>query len=169
MKKICLLSDTHGYLDQRILEYCNTSDEIWHAGDIGSLDVSEKLSALKPLKAVYGNIDGRDLRLLHPSDLFFDTEGIKVYITHIGGYPGAYVPEARKKIEAFKPDLFICGHSHILKVIPDTKMQLLHMNPGAAGKHGFHKIRTLLRFSIENKKIRDVEAIELGLRGSIET
>ncbi|MBK9542225.1 MAG: metallophosphoesterase family protein [Bacteroidetes bacterium] len=168
MKKICLLSDTHGYMDQRILDHCKSCDEIWHAGDIGAADVSNQLNAVKLLRAVYGNIDGREIRLMHAAELFFECEGIKVYITHIGGYPGAYVPEARRKIEEYRPDLFICGHSHILKVMPDKKYNLLHMNPGAAGKHGFHKIRTLLRFTLEQKKIRDVEAIELGLRGAIE-
>lgn len=168
MKKICLLSDTHAYLDQRILDHVMDCDEVWHAGDIGSVEVSEKLGKLKPLRAVYGNIDGQDLRSMHPEELFFDCEGMRILIIHIGGYPGAFVPKARKKIESLRPDIFICGHSHILKVIPDPKHKLLHMNPGAAGKHGFHKIRTLLKFSIDKGKIQNLEAVELGLRGSID-
>ncbi len=168
MKKICLLSDTHGYLDQGILNHCQKADEIWHAGDIGSLEISEKLSSIKPFKAVYGNIDGQNIRTLHPMDQLFECEGTRVLITHIGGYPGAYVPEARKKIEEHKPGLFICGHSHILKVMADQKNHLLHMNPGAAGKHGFHKIRTLLTFEINNGKIGNLNAVELGLRAKIE-
>lgn len=168
MTRIGLLSDTHGYVDERITGYLKSCDEIWHAGDIGSVSVSEQLAALKPYRAVFGNIDGQDLRKMHSEDLNFECEGLHVFITHIGGYPGAYTSDARKKIELFRPGLFICGHSHILRVMPDKKNNLLHMNPGAAGKHGFHKMRTLLRFSIDKAKILNVEAIELGLRGAIE-
>lgn len=167
MKKIGLLSDTHGYVDPKVYELFSECDEIWHAGDFGDEKVSEELSKFKPLKGVYGNIDGTKIRVLHPQDLFFNCEGVKVLMTHIGGYPGNYYPDAYKKIIALKPDLFICGHSHILKVIPDKKNNLLHMNPGAAGKHGFHKIKTMLRFSIQNGKIEGLEAIELGLRGTL--
>ncbi len=168
MKKIGLISDTHGYLDPKVFNYFNECDEIWHAGDFGDIVVSDQLQSFRTLRGVYGNIDGTEVRQTHPLDQLFECEGLKVYITHIGGYPGNYFPEARKKIEDFKPGLFICGHSHILKVMPDKKNNLLHMNPGAAGKHGFHKIRTLLRFEIEDGKIRNPEAIELGLRGLIE-
>ncbi len=169
MIKIGLISDTHGYLDERILHHLQDCDEIWHAGDIGNISVTDKLSKIKTLRAVYGNIDGDVIRLVHPLDQVFTCEGVKVYITHIGGYPDHYSAEARKKIQTFKPDLFICGHSHILRVMPDKKYNLLHMNPGAAGKHGFHKIRTLLKFEISGKKIENLKAIELGLRGEIES
>ncbi len=165
--KIGLLSDTHGYLDERILEHFSDCDEIWHAGDFGTEDVSVRLSSFKKLRGVYGNIDGTHIRQRHPLVLHFDCEGVRVLITHIGGYPGNYSPAASKLISEFKPGLFICGHSHILKVMPDKKNQLLHMNPGAAGVHGFHKFRTMLRFSISNGKIEELEAIELGLRGAL--
>ncbi len=168
MTKIGLLSDTHGCLDEKILKHLEDCDEIWHAGDIGDVSVSTGLSKLHLLRAVYGNIDGTEIRQLHPNDQVFSCEDLKVFITHIGGYPGNYFPEARKKIQSLKPDLFICGHSHILKVIPDKVFNLLHMNPGAAGKNGFHKIRTLLKFQVSGKKIEQLQAIELGLRGQIE-
>ena len=168
MTKIGLLSDTHGYLDERILSHLSDCDEIWHAGDIGDAKVSETLSKLKPYRAVFGNIDGTEIRSMHPHDLVFKCEDLKVFITHIGGYPGSYFPEVRKKISTLKPDLFICGHSHILKIIPDRVNHLLHMNPGAAGKHGFHRIRTLLKFQVDGMKIEEVKVIELGLRGAIE-
>lgn len=163
-----MLSDTHGYLDERILDHLNDCDEIWHAGDIGDTSVSETLSRLKTFRAVFGNIDGGEIRLMHPLDQVFICEELKVFITHIGGYPGHYFPEVRQKLPQIKPDLFICGHSHILKVMPDKQYNLLHMNPGAAGKHGFHKIRTLLKFNVNGKKIENVRAVELGLRGQIE-
>ena len=168
MTRIGLISDTHSFLDEAVFSHFAHCDEIWHAGDFGDEKVSEELSAFKPFKGVFGNIDGTKVRMLHPQDLIFNCEGVNVFITHIGGYPGSYFPEAYKKIIAHKPDLFICGHSHILKVMPDKKNNLLHMNPGAAGKHGFHKIRTMLRFHIDNGKIGGLEAIELGLRGTIE-
>jgi putative phosphoesterase len=168
MKKIGLLSDTHGYLDPRVFELFGTCDEIWHAGDIGNVEVSGQLSNFKMLKAVYGNIDGQNIRSIHPEDQVFFCEEVKVFMTHIGGYPGNYFPEARKKIIEHKPDLFICGHSHILKVMRDIKYNLLHMNPGAAGKSGFHKMKTMLRFQINGKNIENLEVIELGLRGVIE-
>jgi uncharacterized protein len=166
--KILLLSDTHGLIDPKIEGYLGSCDEVWHAGDIGDVRVSEKVREYKPLRAVFGNIDGREIRQLHPEDLVFDMDGLKILITHIGGSPGNYYPEARKKIELHRPSLFICGHSHILKVMRDPKYNFLYMNPGAAGKHGFHKIRTMLRFEINQGKIEHLEAIELGLRGTIE-
>ena len=168
MKKIGLLSDTHGHLDPKVFEYFEKCDEIWHAGDIGSTDVSDELSKFKIFRAVSGNIDGQTIRMIHPEDQIFFCEEVKILITHIGGYPGNYFPEERKKIIDYKPDLFICGHSHILKVMRDTKYNLLHINPGAAGKSGFHKIKTIVRFEINGKRIENLEVIELGLRASIE-
>ena len=168
MIRIGLLSDTHGYLDPKIIHHFKACDEIWHAGDFGNQEVSEQLSSFRKLRGVYGNIDSNEIRKIHPEDQNFLCEGIKVLITHIGGYPGNYYPEAGKKIESSRPALFICGHSHILKVMPDNKFNLLHMNPGAAGKHGFHKYRTVLRFTIIGDKVTEVEAIELGLRSSID-
>jgi len=168
LTKIGLLSDTHGYLDERILSHLSDCDEVWHAGDIGDAKVSDTLSKVKTYRAVFGNIDGTEIRSMHPHDLVFTCEEVKVFMTHIGGYPGSYFPEVRRQISNLKPDLFICGHSHILKIIPDRVNHLLHMNPGAAGKHGFHKIRTLLKFQINGKKIEEVKVIELGLRGAIE-
>lgn len=168
MIKIGLLSDTHSYLDPKVFDYFSTCDELWHAGDIGDIAVSEALSKFKILRAVSGNIDGQEIRQLHPVELNFYCEELPVLIFHIGGYPGNYFPEAKKKIINNKPGLFICGHSHILKVMHDKKNNLLHINPGAAGKTGFHKVRTIVRFSISGKKIENLEVIELGLRGTIE-
>lgn len=168
MKRIGLLSDTHGYLDPKIFDLFKDCDEIWHAGDFGDLNVSSQLEQFRKLRGVYGNIDGREIRISHPEELLFDCEGLKVFMTHIGGYPGNYSPVVLKKIEAEKPGLFICGHSHILKVIPDKKLNLLHMNPGAAGKHGFHKYRTVLRFTVHESKVTNLEAIEIGLRATID-
>ncbi|QDA61347.1 metallophosphoesterase family protein [Hymenobacter jejuensis] len=166
MKKIGLLSDTHSYLDDRILHHLTGCDEIWHAGDFGSADVVEELAALAPLRGVYGNIDGRDVRATQPLTQEFVIEGLKVLMIHIGGYPGHYAPAARPLVQETRPGLFITGHSHILKVMPDPKLGLLHLNPGAAGRHGFHKVRTLLRFEVENGKVQQLQAIELGLRTS---
>lgn len=167
MKNILLLSDTHSHLDDRILNYVHQADEIWHAGDIGTVAVSDTLEKIKPLRAVYGNIDGQELRNIHPKTLEFSCEDVAVMITHIGGYPGRYVPKVRKLIDKKKPALFISGHSHILKVMNDSKRNLLHMNPGACGKSGFHKIRTMLRFRLQEGKIENLEVIELGLRGEL--
>jgi putative phosphoesterase len=166
--KIGLLSDTHGYLDPRVFEYFGACNEIWHAGDIGVREVSQQLSNFKYLRAVSGNIDGQDVRSIHPVDQVFLCEEVKVFITHIGGYPGNYFPEARKKITDYKPGLFICGHSHILKVIRDPAYNLLHINPGAAGKTGFHKMKTMVRFEINGSRIENLEVIELGLRAALE-
>jgi putative phosphoesterase len=168
MIRIGLLSDTHDFLDPAIFKHFDACDEIWHAGDFGSEEVSTRLNSFRKLRGVYGNIDGKEIRLLHPEIQKFNCEDVSVLMIHIGGYPGNYYPEALKKIEACNPDLFICGHSHILKVMPDKRHTLLHMNPGAAGKHGFHKVRTLLRFTVNGKKIENLEAIELGLRSSID-
>jgi putative phosphoesterase len=167
LKKILLLSDTHGHLDHKILKYIKETDEVWHAGDIGTEAVSDQIQIEKPLKAVYGNIDGHVLRSQFPENQIFSCEGVKVLITHIGGYPGRYNARVRNLILKEKPQLYICGHSHILKVINDQKNKLIHMNPGACGVQGFHKVRTLLRFELNAGKIENLEAIELGARGKI--
>lgn len=164
MRKIALLSDTHGYLDSAIPKYLESVDEIWHAGDIGSLHITDELQKIKPVKAVYGNIDGQDIRRVHPLHQRFFCEEVDVWITHIGGYPGHYAPGIKQQIQSQPPQLFICGHSHILKVMFDKKLNVLHMNPGACGNHGFHKVKTLLRFTIHLTKISDLEIIELGNR-----
>jgi putative phosphoesterase len=164
MKKIGLISDTHGYLDDSVFKYFDECDEIWHAGDFGTLEVADKLAAFKPLKGVYGNIDGKDIRLIYPEHLRFKCEEVDVWMTHIGGYPGRYNPKIKAEIYTNPPKIFICGHSHILKVIYDKKIGTLHLNPGAAGKQGWHKMRSLLRFCISEEKIHTLEAIELGIR-----
>ncbi|MDG4946547.1 metallophosphatase family protein [Weeksellaceae bacterium KMM 9713] len=165
MIKILLLSDTHSYIDDRILKYASEADEIWHAGDIGEIKVTDTLQAIKPLRAVYGNIDDAEVRGEFPLNNIFTVDGVKVVITHIGGYPGKYNARVKELLLTEKPKLYICGHSHILKVMHDKKLNLLHMNPGAAGIHGFHQIRTMLRFSLDNGKIDNLEVIELGKRG----
>ncbi len=159
--RILLLSDTHSYLDPRILEHAREADEVWHAGDIGSLDVTDSLSAVCTLRAVYGNIDNALIRRCFPLNLRFSAEGLDVWMTHIGGYPRHYAPGIRTEINRNPPGLFICGHSHILKAMPDPALGLLHLNPGAAGFHGFHTVRTLMRFRVEAGKVRDLEVIEL--------
>lgn len=160
MPLIGLLSDTHGFINPRILDFFGLCDEIWHAGDIGNVEVVDKLASFKTLKAVYGNIDGSELRISYPKNLIFNCDEVKVFMTHIGGYPGRYEKEARQIIESEKPGLFITGHSHILKVIYDKKHSLLHMNPGAAGNSGFHHLITCIRFVIDGKDIRDLEVFE---------
>ena len=167
MKRIGLLSDTHSFLDPSVFEYFEDCDEVWHAGDIGKAEVVDQLEEFKPLKAVYGNIDSKELRVRYPEDLRFNCEGLDVWITHIGGYPGRYNKRVRAMMAENPPGLFICGHSHILKVMPDKQHQLLHMNPGACGHHGMHQMRTLLRFSIDEGKVKDLEVIELGKRGKL--
>jgi putative phosphoesterase len=162
LKKILLLSDTHSHIDEAILKYVNLADEVWHAGDIGNLDVTDAIKKIKPLKAVFGNIDDAKARLEFPLHNRFMCEDVDVWITHIGGYPGKYNPNIREELQQNSPKLFICGHSHILKVQFDKKLNLLHMNPGACGKSGFHTVRTMLRFVIEGDKIKDLEIIELG-------
>ncbi|MCD7973936.1 MAG: metallophosphatase family protein [Candidatus Azobacteroides sp.] len=162
MLKVGLLSDTHAYWDSRYALHFADCDEIWHAGDIGSLEIIEKLTAIKPVRAVYGNIDGQEIRKLFPKHLRFSIEGTTVWMTHIGGYPGKYDKEVIPEIFAHPPKLFITGHSHILKVKYDKKLDLLHINPGAAGKYGFHKTRTLVRFCIDEGNFKDLEVIELA-------
>ncbi len=164
MKRIALISDTHNYLDPKIFKYFDSCDEIWHAGDIGTNEVSDALEKIKPFRAVYGNIDGQDIRKSYPKYLSFKCEELEVLITHIGGYPGKYAPDVREKLINTPPKLFICGHSHILKVMFDKKHDLLHMNPGACGNHGFHKIKTLLRFTVDKEQVKDLEVIELGFK-----
>ncbi|NYJ27581.1 metallophosphoesterase family protein [Allomuricauda sp. ARW1Y1] len=164
MTKILLLSDTHGHMDETILKYAAQADEVWHAGDIGNLSVTDRLKALKPVRGVYGNIDDHVIQKEFPENNRFMCEGVDVWITHIGGYPNRYKVRVRDEIRSNPPRLFICGHSHILKVMHDKKLGLLHMNPGACGKHGFHQVRTMLRFVIDGEKISDLEVVELGKR-----
>jgi len=162
--RIGLMSDTHAFLDDAIFKYFAECDEVWHAGDFGP-GVLGRLQAFKPLRAVYGNIDGQDVRSQTSEDLHWNCFGVEVYMTHMGGYPGNYSPHARREIAASKPALFITGHSHILRIMRDPAASLLHMNPGACGHHGWHLMRTILRFSVEDSKICQVEAVELGKRG----
>lgn len=162
MTRIGLLSDTHNYLDKAIFKYFDECDQIWHAGDIGTISICEQLEKLKPLVAVYGNIDGQDIRKVYPEVQRFMCESVDVLITHIGGYPERYSAAAKKMIHEKPPKLFICGHSHILKVIFDKKYNLLHINPGAAGTHGFHKVKTMVRFTIDKENIKDLQIVELG-------
>ena len=164
MTRIGLISDTHNYLDDAVLRHFEQCDEIWHAGDFGTAAVADKLKAFKPLRGVYGNIDGQDIRLEYPEKLRFTCEGVNVFMVHIGGYPGRYVPAIRQELIANPPQLFITGHSHILKIIYDDKLKCLHMNPGAAGTHGWHKVRTLIRFDIDGKDMKNCQVIELGKR-----
>jgi putative phosphoesterase len=164
---IGLLSDTHSYLDEKVFHYFADCDEVWHAGDFGSLAVVEQLRAFKRLRGVYGNIDGPEIRALFPEDLRFDCEGMPVFMTHIGGYPGRYAPRVREILRGDPPihGLFISGHSHILKVMPDPRLHFLHINPGACGFEGWHSVRTLVRFAVEEGKVGKLEVIELGARG----
>jgi putative phosphoesterase len=165
--KIGLISDTHSYLDPKVLEYFQSVDEIWHAGDIGEVSVTQQLQQLKPLRAVYGNVDDKNLQALYPEDLWFDCEGLRIWMTHIAGAPPNYNPRTKKIFKEKSADVLICGHSHILKVIKDPKYNLLYVNPGAAGNHGFHHIKTIMRFEILNKEIKNMEVIELGKRGQL--
>lgn len=164
--QIGLLSDTHGFLDEAIFTYFEKCDEVWHAGDFGPVEVLDRLKAFKPVRGVYGNIDGAEIRAELTLDLEWEFEGLRVYMTHIGGYPGNYDRRAKKELAKRKPELFICGHSHIARVMRDPRLKLLHMNPGAAGRTGWHLKRTALRFTIEQKRIGNVELIELGPRSS---
>lgn len=164
MRKILLISDTHSFLDEKLFKHIDEADEVWHAGDIGNIDVTDKLKKLKSLKAVYGNIDGAELRKEFKKNLIFNCENVKVYITHICGQPTNYLKEVKDILELEKPKIFICGHSHILKVMYQKKYEVLHLNPGACGNHGFHQIKTALRFVIDNTEIKDLAIIEFGNR-----
>ena len=161
MKNIGLISDTHSYLHPKIFEYFIECDEIWHAGDVGNASIIDELAKFKTIRAVYGNIDGQEIRKVCPKNQRFICEEVDVWITHIGGYPDRYSSDVREDIKKNPPNLFISGHSHILKVMYDKKLNLLHMNPGAAGKYGIHKLITMLRFSIDGKEIKNLEVIEL--------
>ncbi|MER2998938.1 metallophosphoesterase family protein [Pontibacter populi] len=163
--KIGLLSDTHSYIDDQIIRLLTGCDEIWHAGDFGTIEVSDRLNQIAPLRGVYGNIDDATIRQVHPKVNRFKVEGLDVMMTHIGGYPGKYHPDVRNEIKANPPQLYITGHSHILKVMTDKSLNnLLHLNPGAAGKHGFHTMRTMMRFDITDGKLENLQVIELGKR-----
>ena len=164
MTRIGLISDTHGYLDDSVFKHFEHSDEIWHAGDFGNIKLADSLANFKPLKGVYGNIDGQDIRSVYPEHLKFTCEGMRVWMTHIGGYPDKYDKKIEDEIYENPPSLFVCGHSHILKVMYDKKIACLHLNPGAAGKYGWHKVRTLLRFCISEEKIHSLEVIEFATR-----
>lgn len=164
MKKILLISDTHSYLDQALIKHIENADEVWHAGDIGDRQVVENIKALTPLRAVYGNIDGQEVRAEFPEHLIFACEAVKVFMTHICGQPTNYRKEVKNILRSEKPKLFICGHSHILKVMYQQNYEVLHMNPGACGVHGFHQVKTVLRFTIDKDQIKDLAVIELGKR-----
>lgn len=165
--RIGILSDTHGFLDEKVFQYFAECDEVWHAGDFGTTDVVDRLRAFKPLRGVYGNIDGAAIRSEMPLDLRFEAAGVPVFMTHIGGYPGRYEPRVRALLRAQPPTggIFISGHSHIVKVMPDRDLGFLHINPGACGNEGWHKVKTLVRFSLEAGAIGNMEIIELGSRG----
>lgn len=164
MTKILLLSDTHSHIDETILKYVKQADQVWHAGDIGHKIVTDTIQKFKPLRSVFGNIDDANARMEFPLHNRFQCENVDVWITHIGGYPGRYNQNIKNELENNPPNLFICGHSHILKVIFDKKNNFLHMNPGAAGISGFHQVRTMLRFIIDNDKIKDLEIIEIATK-----
>jgi uncharacterized protein len=166
MTRIGLISDTHGFLDENVFKHFEKCDEVWHAGDFGTIDLAIQLAreSGRQIKGVYGNIDGSDIRSVYPEQLIFMCEEVKVMMRHIGGSPPKYNPETRKELQVHQPQLFISGHSHILKVIYDDKQQCLHMNPGAAGKHGWHKVRTIITFAIDGKDMKDCKVIELGKR-----
>ena len=167
MKRIGLISDTHNYLDDAVYRHFEACDEIWHAGDFGTAAIAEALQGFKPLKGVFGNIDGQDIRSQFPEVLSWTCEDVTVYMKHIGGYPKRYAPGVKQVLMAEKAKLFISGHSHILKVIYDDAIGCLHMNPGAAGNQGWHQVRTLIRFTIDGVAIKDCEVIELGKKGAI--
>ncbi|MGE0566448.1 MAG: metallophosphoesterase [Bacteroidia bacterium] len=164
MKKILLISDTHGYLEPNLIPHIKEVDEVWHAGDIGAPDVCLEIQKTKPVRAVYGNIDGGISRVIYKEYEFFECENVSVLITHIAGYPGTYNSKVKTLINKFKPKLVICGHSHILKVIYDKHFKHLHINPGAAGKHGFHLVKTAVLFNIDKEEIKDLRIVELGKR-----
>lgn len=165
MLKVALLSDTHGHLDDSIFRYFEDRDEIWHAGDFGTMEVAKRLEAVKPLRGVFGNIDGTALRAKFPEDLWLEAEGMRVLLTHIAGSPGKFNPRIKKLLAEKKPQLLACGHSHILQVMRDPACNVLYLNPGAAGNEGFHKMKTLLRFTVDAGSLKDVQVVELGKRG----
>jgi hypothetical protein len=164
LRKILLISDTHSFIEEKLFKHIDEADEIWHAGDIGNIELTDKLKKLKPLQAVYGNIDGTEIRKEFKKNLIFNCENVKVYITHICGQPTNYLKEVKDILELEKPKIFICGHSHILKVMYQNKYEVLHLNPGACGNHGFHQIKTALRFVIDDTEIKDLAIIEFGNR-----
>ena len=168
LTRIGLISDTHGYLDEQVFKYFKDCDEIWHAGDFGMISLAEELTSKSglPLKGVYGNIDGFDVRSIYPEKLMWQCEDVPVFMIHIGGHPGRYAPGVKQIITENRPKLFISGHSHILKVIYDDKLKCLHINPGAAGRQGWHLVRTIVTFAIDGNNILDCKVIELGKRGS---
>jgi putative phosphoesterase len=167
MTRIGIISDTHGYLDQNVFAHFTLCDEIWHAGDFGNIELANELAGQsgKLVRGVFGNIDGKDIRSLYPEQLVFTCEQVKVMIRHIGGSPPKYNPETRKELELHHPQLFVSGHSHILKIIYDERIQCLHINPGAAGNQGWHKVRTIVTLAIDGKEMKDCRVIELGKRG----
>lgn len=166
--KIGILSDTHGWLDERIFHHFNDCDEIWHAGDVGDISIIDQLIKFKPTIGVYGNIDGTDMRAALPNTQLFEREGLKIYITHIAGTPKRYEKGIISKLKEEKPNILVCGHSHILKVMTDKNFNnMLYINPGAAGRHGFHKIRTIIKLELKNKSIAAMQAIELGARSKV--
>lgn len=167
MKKILLISDTHNYLDKALIKHIQAADEVWHAGDIGTIELCLEIEKLKPLKAVFGNVDGKDIRITYPENLFFECENVKIFMTHIGGYPGRYPAKIEQLIQEHRPKLFICGHSHILKVMYDKTFELLHINPGACGVHGFHTVKTVVKFEIDGSEIKNLAILELGSRTSL--
>ncbi|MBS1609710.1 MAG: metallophosphoesterase family protein [Bacteroidetes bacterium] len=164
MTRIGIISDTHSFLDEKVFEHFKACDEIWHAGDFGNIEIANRLKEFKIIRGVYGNIDGRDIRAEFPEQLLFNCEDVKVMMRHIGGSPPKYNPETRKELAIWQPKLFICGHSHILKIMYDDKISCLHLNPGAAGKQGWHKTRTIVRLTIDGNNMKDCEVIELGKR-----
>lgn len=168
MTHIGLISDTHYFLDEMVFEHFKDCDEIWHAGDVGGVEILQKLRDFRPLRAVYGNIDAKEVRWEAPENQHFEMEGFRIWMTHIGGAPPRYNPIVKSQLRADTPDIFVCGHSHILRVMRDPSLQnMLYLNPGAAGKEGFHKVRTLLRFTLDNGRIPQMEAVELGKRGFV--
>ncbi len=169
MKRIAVISDNHGYYCDAVEQHLLDADEIWHAGDIGSLDSIDRYRHMATFRAVYGNIDDADVRSVFPLNAIFTCEGLKIFMTHIGGYPGKYSARVHQVIESEKPNIYICGHSHICKIVPDKVHALLHINPGAYGIHGFHHFRTMVKFEIHETKIQNMQVIELGLRGKLQT
>ena len=164
MTRIGIISDTHNYLDENVFKHFEQCNEIWHAGDFGNIEIANRLQAFRPLKGVFGNIDGQDVRNIYPEKLRWNCEEVSVFMTHIGGYPPRYNPEVKKELTASPAQLFICGHSHILKIMFDDKLHCLHINPGAAGNQGWHKVKTIVRLTIDGKNMKDCEVIELGRR-----